>query len=230
MDFSNAIINIDQINKNIEAARLFQNAHHIVKLVGISKYHTSEEVRTLYKAGQRAFGENKVQDLEKKQKELQDLPIEWHFVGTLQTNKINALIDCEPYLVHSIDGLKLASEFDKRLKIKNKTQKALLQINSANEETKSGVDPSEAVEIYKKIQTEFSNIELIGVMSIGAHTDDIEKIKESFALTKNIFDQLKIFGAKICSMGMSDDYEIAIANGSNMIRVGSALFKNEENK
>ena len=228
MTLKNAIENLDLINKNIEFSRLQNNAHHIVKVVGISKYHTTNEIMKLYKAGQRAFGENKVQDLKQKMDELNDLPIEWHFVGNLQTNKINALIDCDPFLVHSLDGYELASELDKRLKIKNKTMNCLLQINSANEDTKSGVNTENAIEIYKKITNDFSNIRLKGVMSIGAHTDDTMTIKESFEKTKQIFDKLQVFGAKICSMGMSSDYNLAIACGSNMIRVGSILFKNEE--
>lgn len=228
MTFSNAIINIDKINKNIEISRLIQNPHHIVKLVGISKYHTSDEVKMLYQAGQRAFGENKVQDLKQKMEELNELPIEWHFVGNLQTNKINALIDCDPFLVHSIDGYELASELDKRLKIKNKTMNCLLQINSANEDTKSGVNTENAIEIYKKITNDFSNIRLKGVMSIGANTDKIDVIRESFDKTKKVFDKLQVCGAKICSMGMSSDYNLAIACGSNMIRVGNILFKDEE--
>ena len=228
MTLKNAIENLDLINKNIEFSRLQNNAHHIVKVVGISKYHTSDEVVVLYRAGQRAFGENKVQDLKQKMDELNDLPIEWHFVGNLQTNKINALIDCDPFLVHSLDGYELASELDKRLKIKNKTMNCLLQINSANEDTKSGVDVENAFEIYKQITNDFSNIRLKGVMSIGANTENIEAIKESFEKTKQIFDKLQVFGAKICSMGMSSDYNLAIACGSNMIRVGNILFKDEE--
>lgn len=228
MTKKSAILNLDLINKNIEFSRLQNNPHHIVKVVGVSKYHSSDDVRILYEAGQRAFGENKVQDLKNKIEALKDLPIEWHFVGNLQTNKINALIDCEPFLVHSLDGYELASELDKRLKIKNKTMNCLLQINSANEDTKSGVNPENAVEIYKKIQNDFSNINLKGIMSIGAHVEDHNIIELSFKKTEEIFKQLEYCGAKICSMGMSSDYPLAIANGSNMIRVGSILFKDEE--
>lgn len=226
MTLDNAINNIDSINKAIENARLKVSAHHIVKLVGISKYHTQSEIATLYQAGQRAFGENKVQDLKLKQKLLADLPIEWHFVGRLQTNKINALIDSDIFLMHSLDSLELASELDKRLKIKNKTMNCLLQINAAYEETKSGVHPDEAVAIYRNIQSNFLNIKLVGIMSIGAHSNDTIQIKNSFITTKNIFDSLQNDGAKICSMGMSSDFELAIECGSNMIRVGSLLFCN----
>ena len=225
MDKKTATKNLDKVITKIEAARLRISEHHIVKLIGISKYSTVEDIKTLYEAGQRAFGENKVQDLKQKSEELDELPIEWHFVGTLQKNKINNLIDLNPTLIHSLDSLELAVELNKKLEAKNKKLSALLQINSAYEETKSGVLPEVAVDIYKQILETCPNIILKGVMSIGAHTEDEKIIKESFKTTKNIYDKLVPFGAKYCSMGMSSDFELAITCGSNMIRVGSTLFK-----
>jgi len=218
-----AINNLDEIITNIEFARVQVNEHHIVQLVGVSKYNTIDDVKTLYSAGQRAFGENKVQDLKDKSNALDELPISWHFIGTLQKNKINNLIDLNPVLMHSLDSLDLANELNKKLQAKNKKMNCLLQINSSNEDTKSGVTPSEAVDIYNTIKQTCPNIVLKGVMSIGTHSSNKDLIKQSFNITKNIFD--KCDGAKICSMGMSSDYELAISCGSNMIRVGSALFK-----
>lgn len=218
-----AVTNLDNIIGKIEFSRLQLSQHHIVQLIAISKYSTCDDIKTLYEAGQRAFGENKVQDLKEKMEKLSDLPIAWHFVGTLQKNKINNLIDLNPVLVHSLDSLELAQELDKKLKVKNKTMNCLLQINSAYEDTKSGVDPKDAIEIYKEIEEKYTNIKLKGIMSIGAHSDDEMKIEKSFKTTKEIFDSLS--NAKICSMGMSGDFQTAILNGSNMIRVGSALFK-----
>lgn len=218
-----AIQNLDEIIKKVEFARLQVSEHKIVQIVGVSKYNTSDDVANVYKAGQRAFGENKVQDLKQKQEELDEYPISWHFIGTLQKNKINNLIDTNPVLMHSLDSLDLAEELDKKLKAKNKTMNCLLQINSAFEDTKSGVEPVDAVEIYKTIKERYTNIKLKGVMSIGANSEDREDIIKSFRLTKEIFD--KCDGAEICSMGMSGDFELAIACGSNMIRVGSGLFK-----
>lgn len=217
--------NLDEIITKVEGARLRISEHHIVKIIGISKYSTSADVKTLYEAGQRAFGENKVQDLKQKMEELDELPIEWHFVGTLQKNKINNLIDLNPTLIQSLDSLDLALELNKKLEAKNKKLSALLQINSAYEETKSGVMPEVALEVYKQIIKLCPNIILKGVMSIGAHVEDEKIIKESFKTTKKIFDEVVPFGAKYCSMGMSSDFELAIACGSNMIRVGSTLFK-----
>ena len=225
MDKQTATKNLNQLITKVEGARLRISEHHIVKIIGISKYSTSTDVKTLYEAGQRAFGENKVQDLKQKMEELDELPIEWHFVGTLQKNKINNLIDLNPTLIHSLDSLDLALELNKKLEAKNKKLSALLQINSAYEETKSGVMPEVALEIYKQILELCPNIILKGVMSIGAHVEDEKIIKESFKTTKKIFDEVVPFGAKYCSMGMSGDFELAIACGSNMIRVGSTLFK-----
>ena len=225
MNKETATKNLDNLITKVEGARLRISEHHIVKIIGISKYSTTADIATLYEAGQRAFGENKVQDLKAKSEELEELPIEWHFVGTLQKNKINNLIDLNPSLIHSLDSLELAIELDKKLEAKNKKLSALLQINSAYEETKSGVLPEVAVEVYKQILELCPNIILKGVMSIGAHVEDEKVIKESFKTTKKIYDELVSSGAKYCSMGMSSDFELAIACGSNMIRVGSTLFK-----
>ena len=225
MNKQTATKNLNQLITKVEGARLRISEHHIVKIIGISKYSTSTDVKTLYEAGQRAFGENKVQDLKQKMEELDELPIEWHFVGTLQKNKINNLIDLNPTLIQSLDSLDLALELNKKLEAKNKKLSALLQINSAYEDTKSGVMPEVAVEVYKQILELCPNIILKGIMSIGAHVEDEKIIKESFKTTKKIYDELVPFGAKYCSMGMSSDFELAIACGSNMIRVGSTLFK-----
>lgn len=225
MNKQTATKNLDQLITKVEGARLKISEHHIVKIIGVSKYSTDADVKILYEAGQRAFGENKVQDLKQKMEELEELPIEWHFIGTLQKNKINNLIDLNPTLIQSLDSLDLALELNKKLEAKNKKLSALLQINSAYEDTKAGVLPENALEVYKQILELCPNIILKGIMSIGAHVEDEKIIKESFKTTKKIYDELVPFGAKYCSMGMSSDFELAIACGSNMIRVGSTLFK-----
>ena len=225
MNKTTATQNLDDVITRVEGARLKISEHHIVKIIGISKYSTSEDIETLYNVGQRAFGENKVQDLKTKIEVLEELPLEWHFVGTLQKNKINNLIDLKPSLVQSIDSLELAQELNKKLEAKNKKLSILLQINSAREDSKSGVLPEVAVEIYKQIIDTCPNLRLKGVMSIGSHVEDENVIKDSFKTTKKIYDELSPLGAIYCSMGMSSDYELAIACGSNMIRVGSTLFK-----
>lgn len=225
MNKEQAVSNLNKVISKMEGARLFISEHHIVKLIAVSKYSTKEDITSLYEAGQRAFGENKVQDLKEKSNALDELPLEWHFIGTLQKNKINNLIDLKPTLMHSLDSLELAQELNKKLEAKNTTMKCLLQINSANEATKAGVKAEEAFEIYKTITDTCLNIKLQGVMSIGAHSEVRDEIKKSFTLTKEVYDKVVPLGAKYCSMGMSSDYELAIASGSNMIRVGSSLFK-----
>lgn len=215
-------IYIDDTIRRVEFARVRFDEKHIVKIVAISKYSTSQEIEKLYRIGQRAFGENKVQDLKAKSSALDELPLEWHFVGNLQKNKINNLLDINPALFHALDSLELAHELQKKLEARDMTLEALLQINSAKEESKHGVMPEVAVDIYKQIQKECPNIHLKGVMSIGARTDDKDIIKKSFETTYNIYKQLD--GATICSMGMSGDFELAIECGSNMVRLGSIMF------
>lgn len=215
-------IYIDNVIRRVEFARVKVSAHHIVKIVAISKYSTSKEIEELYNIGQRAYGENKVQDLKAKSEELKELPIEWHFVGNLQKNKINNLLDINPTLFHALDSLELAYELQKKLKARDMTLDALLQINSAKEESKHGFMPEVAKESYEKIAKECPNINLKGVMSIGAHSDDKDVIKKSFETTHKIYSELE--GATICSMGMSGDFELAIECGSNMVRLGSIMF------
>jgi len=215
-------IYIDDVIRRVEFARVRVSGHHIVKIVAISKYSTSDEIQKLYNIGQRAYGENKVQDLKAKATELEDLPLEWHFVGNLQKNKINNLLDINPTLFHALDSLDLAYELQKKLEAKDMTLDTLLQVNSAKEDSKHGFMPEVAQESYEKIQKECPNINLRGLMSIGSHSDDKEIIKKSFEITHDIYKKLD--GATICSMGMSGDFELAIECGSNMVRLGSVMF------
>jgi len=217
--------NLDEVIWNIEQARVEVSEHHIVKLVAVGKYSNEESIKTLYELGQRAFGENQVQQLAERTQNLDDLPIEWHMLGHLQSNKINKLLELRPSLLQSLDSIKLAQSLNRRLVEKNQTINALLQINSANEESKSGVGIDKAIDIYQQIKQECSNINLKGVMSIGAHTEDTQEIQKSFELTHSIYEKLVKDGASICSMGMSNDYELAIKCGSNLVRVGSKIFK-----
>lgn len=213
---------LQEVIAKIEKARIAYSRHQVIKLVAVSKYWDVNQIIELYEGGQRAFGENKVQDLKVKSNELENYPLEWHLIGTIQENKINTIISLAPSLIHSIDSLKLALAFQQRLEREGKNQRALLQINSAREESKSGVSPEEAKEIYLAIQESCPNLLLEGVMSIGAHTQDQKIIAKSFEMTKKIFDSLP--NAKTLSMGMSGDYELAISCGTNMLRIGSALI------
>ncbi|EAJ0335194.1 YggS family pyridoxal phosphate-dependent enzyme [Campylobacter lari] len=191
-----------------------------VRLIAASKYVQDEQIRELFKQGVIEFGENQVQALALKKEKLQNLEIKWHFIGNLQSNKINLLIKQNPLLWQSCNGLKIAKAVDKRLDYKLDT---LLEINTANESSKSGIEQNKAVEEYLQIQEECENLNLVGIMCIGSM--DEEKVQESFEQTFKIYENLQKHGAKICSMGMSGDFELAIKCGSNMVRLGSILFK-----
>ncbi|MFG5138846.1 YggS family pyridoxal phosphate-dependent enzyme [Campylobacter lari] len=191
-----------------------------VRLIAASKYVQDEQIRELFKQGIFEFGENQVQALALKKEKLQDLEIKWHFIGNLQSNKINLLIKQKPVLWQSCNGIKIAKAVDKRLEYKLDT---LLEINTANENSKSGIEQNKAMEEYLQIQEECENLNLVGIMCIGAMNE--EKVQEGFEQTFKIYENLQKHGAKICSMGMSGDFELAIKCGSNMVRLGSILFK-----
>ena len=217
--------NFDEVFWKIEEARIAVSEHHIVQIVAVGKYTDVQNIATLYELGQRAFGENQVQQLKERMTTLEELPLEWHMIGSLQKNKINNLIDLRPSLMQSLDSVSLAEELNKKLEAKNSTMHCLLQINAANEESKSGVSTEEAFDLYQQIKETCPNITLKGVMTIGAHTEDTKIIQQSFESTHKIYESLEKEGATICSMGMSSDYDLAIRCGSNLIRVGSVLFK-----
>jgi pyridoxal phosphate enzyme (YggS family) len=220
--------NLDEVIWSIEEARLSVSEHHIVKLVTVGKYTSIDNISTLYELGQRAFGENQVQQLEQRVGLLDNLPLEWHFIGTLQKNKINKLIDTNPSLVQSIDSLELAIVLDEKLGRKEKRLNALLQINSSDENTKSGVSIETSKDIYQEIIERCPNINLKGVMSIGANSADTTLVQSGFESTYRVYEELQRDGATICSMGMSGDYRLAIACGSNLVRIGSAIFDTKE--
>ncbi|MBE0490827.1 MAG: YggS family pyridoxal phosphate-dependent enzyme [Sulfurospirillum sp.] len=214
----------DVVLSKIEKVRLRVNQHQIIKIIAVSKSVDADAIKKMYAIGQRAFGENRVQDLKIKTQTLDDLPLEWHFIGRLQTNKINQLIDLEPALMHSCDSLQMACELDNRLSVKEKSMDVLLQINSAYEEQKAGVLPEKALETYEQILLTCKHINLKGVMSIGAHVQEEKIVQKSFETTYKIFEKLSDKGAIHCSMGMSSDFELAVACGANMLRIGSTLF------
>ena len=225
LDKENLRAKLDQVIWNIEKARIAVSEHHIVQLVAVGKYTEIENIETLYHLGQRAFGENQVQQLKTRMSQLEALPLEWHMIGRLQKNKINNLIDLHPALMHSLDSLELAETLNTKLAAKEREMPCLLQINASQEASKSGVHPDEAVDLYQEILERFPRIHLRGVMTIGAQSDEKREIQKSFETTRTIFETLQKEGASICSMGMSNDYTLAIQCGSTLVRVGSALFK-----
>lgn len=195
-----------------------------VKLVAVSKNHPSEKIKEVYDLGQRAFGENKVQELLEKQPVLPN-DIEWHLIGHLQTNKVKYIAGFIS-MIESIDSEKLLKEVDKEALKNNRKINVLLQVKIANEETKFGLTTDEAKDIFNQyLEGNFPNIEIKGLMGMASFVDDETQIREEFSVLKNLFDELsQLKPLETLSMGMSGDFPLAIDCGSNSVRVGSAIF------
>ena len=202
-----------------------KNIPENVTLVAVSKTKPMSMILEAYAIGQRIFGENKVQDLVDKYEALPK-DIEWHMIGHLQTNKVKYIA---PFvnLIHGVDSLKLLTEINKRAKNASRIQPLLLQIHIADEETKFGLSFVEANEILTLSKTEeLKHISIKGFMGMSTNTPDKSQVKKEFKSLNDFFESKRIDHPEIdvLSMGMSGDYELAIANGSNMIRIGSTLF------
>ncbi len=203
-----------------------------VTLVAVSKYSTDEEVMEAYEAGHRDFGENKAQDLKRRADELPK-DIRWHFIGHLQRNKVKYIADFI-HMIHAVDSLKLLKEINKRAKNAGRKIPCLLQMHIASEESKFGLDRDEIVEMVRdNALTEFENVEITGLMGMATNTENTETIRKEFIVLKGLFDEINTEDtpAKVhmetLSMGMSNDYRIALEEGTNSVRIGSAIFKEE---
>lgn len=207
--------NLIQIRKHIPA---------YVTLVCVSKFHPNEAIMAAYDAGERVFGESKVQEVCAKYESLPK-DIHWHFIGHLQSNKVKYIV---PFveLIHGVDSIKLLSEIDRQASKHNRVVDCLLQVHIASEETKFGFSPDE-IQAAVNDATNYKNIRIIGLMGMATFTDNKNQVKSEFRLLKSIFDSLKTeFGLSVLSMGMSDDFELAIEEGSTMVRIGSSIFGN----
>ena len=195
-----------------------------VQLVAVSKTHPAEEVEKVYQLGQRVFGENKVQEMVEKY-EVLPKDIHWHLIGHLQTNKVKYIA---PFvsMIQSVDSEKLLQEIDKHAAKNNRIIKVLLQVKIAEEESKTGLEISEAKELFLQYQQGiFPNIEICGLMGMATFTDDKSQVEREFSFLKRFYDQLSLQKSlEVLSMGMSDDYPLAIKCGANSVRVGSAIF------
>lgn len=200
-----------------------------IKLVAVSKTKPVEIILDAYNAGQRIFGENKVQELITKQA-LLPKNIEWHFIGHLQRNKVKYIA---PFvaLIHAVDSLRLLSEINKQGFKNKRVLQCLLQFHIASESSKYGLSFSEAAELLQSDQyNSFEHVEIVGVMGMATFTENVSQIRQEFKTLKKYFNQLKsdffsdLPAFKEISMGMSDDYQIAIEEGSTIIRVGTKIF------
>ena len=197
-----------------------------VTLVAVSKTKPEEAILEAYEAGQRDFGENRVQELVGK---IDHLPqdIRWHFIGNLQRNKVKYL-DERIYLIHSLDRASLAKEINKNAKKKGFVQKVLLEVNIGGEESKGGISPEDLPKLIEAVQ-KLPNLHVKGLMAMIPETSDVEEQKKYFTKMAELFKQEKAktgpqYEMEILSMGMSGDYKAAMDCGSTMVRVGSAIF------
>ena len=192
-------------------------------LIAVSKNRSIQEIKEAYNYGQLKFGENRVQEIVDKQSKLPD-DIEWHMIGHLQKNKVKYIARFIN-LIHSLDRISLAKEIDKQAKKEDRIINCLIQIKISKEDSKFGIKIEEFRDFYKSLEI-YENINIIGLMGMATFTNNIELINEEFKMIKIIYDDIASIDPKfkILSIGMSDDYNIALKNGSNMIRIGSKIF------
>jgi pyridoxal phosphate enzyme (YggS family) len=196
-----------------------------VTLVAVSKTKPVSDILEAYEAGQRIFGENKIQEMVNKYDALPK-DIQWHMIGHLQRNKVKYMAHFVE-LIHGVDSFKTLKEIDKQAKKHDRIINCLLQARIAKEETKFGLEFSEIESILQsKELAELKNIKIVGLMGMASFSSNEKEVSAEFQRLKNLYDKINHtnFGLEILSMGMSGDYKIAIKNGSNMIRVGSAIF------
>lgn len=215
------------IRSKIEALK--ETVPSNVKIVAVSKFHSNEEIMEAYNAGQRLFGESRVQELVQKQQELPK-DIEWHFIGNLQRNKVKQIA---PFvtLIHSLDSERLMREIEKQGCANNRVIPCLLQIHIADEDTKSGFSPEECRKFLSEGRwRECRHVKISGLMGMATFTEDEKKVKNEFDQLKSLFDEFKELhfkddaDFKEVSMGMTGDYPLAIESGSTIVRIGTLIF------
>ena len=190
-----------------------------VNIVAVSKYHTKEEIDAVAKEGLITFGENRVQELLEKY----DPKYKWHIIGHLQTNKVKYIIG-KVEMIESLDSIKLAKEIEKQAAKHDVIQNVLVQIKISKDELKTGLPIEETDSFLKEVST-YPHIKLKGFMCVASHTDNIQLIEEEFSMMNDLYKNYKdLYQLDTLSMGMSNDYELAIKHGSNTVRIGSAIF------
>lgn len=214
------LINLESYHK------IIHNLQNKATLVAVSKIKPVEAILALYNVGQKDFGENYVQELVDKQSKL-PTDIRWHFIGHLQSNKVKYIAPFV-YLIHGVDSFKLLNEINKQAKKNNRVIKCLLQVHIAQESTKFGFGLNELTDL--RILNEFKNVEVIGLMGMASFSTNSTLIRNEFKQLKTLFENIKQNNPLFIelSMGMSDDYKIALEEGSTLVRIGSLLFGKRE--
>lgn len=215
------------IKRNISA--ICSSLPESVKLIAVSKFHPVETIKEAYEAGQRIFGESRVQELMAKQPALPD-DIEWHFIGTLQTNKVRYIA---PFIsmIQSVDTLRLLQEISRQAERCNRVIRILLEVHIAEENSKHGFSVDECKTLFTgNILQQYPNIQVCGLMGMATFTDNINQVRHEFGILRTLFEDIKSLPVTDkanfteLSMGMSDDYKTAIEEGSTIVRIGTGIF------
>lgn len=217
---------LDDVQSRINAASSCSAYKQKVKLVAVTKTHPPEKLEMVYHHGVRVFGENRVQELLTKKNILPD-DIEWHLIGPLQTNKVKTILP-HVKLIHSLDRENLAEELDKRAGMNSFFVNTLIEVNVAKEESKHGILPEEVSDFVHYLSNK-NNIKVIGLMTVAPYTDKPEEVRWVFQRLRKLFVDLQSLNLpniemQWLSMGMTNDFEIAIEEGSNLVRIGSGIF------
>ncbi len=218
------------VRANIE--RVLSEIPAGVRLVAVSKFHPVEKLMAAYEAGQRRFGESRVQELLAKEPQM-PADVEWHFIGHLQTNKVKQLVG-KAWLIESIDSERLLDMVDQESRKAGVTTRVLMQVHVAREETKFGFWPEELLDYFRARKFEnLTNTHICGVMGMASNTDDEQRVSEDFAAIAKVYGDIlelcpDLRGFDTLSMGMSGDWPLAVEHGSNMVRIGTAIFGERE--
>ncbi len=221
--------NITEIKKRITSAALrVDRDPDEIKLLAVTKTHPVETIKTALESGVDFIGENRIQEAKDKLPKLENLFKEFHFIGHLQSNKINKLMKLKPTLIHSLDKFSTANKLNNYLKQNSITQNVLIEVNTSGEESKFGVTPEDTLTFVKSV-SQLGNINIKGLMTISMFTYDEEIVRSSFSKLRKLFNEIKMLKIpntqmKFLSMGMTNDFEIAIEEGANIIRIGTAIF------
>lgn len=220
--------NYDEILKRIDTTckKIGRNPKDI-KVIAVSKTVDSDRAREAIEAGIENLGENRVQELTKKYQELEDIDVKWHMIGHLQKNKVKYIID-KTELIHSVESLSLAEEINKRAGQNNLIANVLIELNIGEEESKFGIREDQVYDFIKSMEV-FENIKVMGLMTVAPFCENPEDVRWVFKKMKNIYDEVSTMNyknteMKYLSMGMTNDFEVAIEEGSNIIRIGTAIF------
>ena len=218
------------VRANIE--RVLSEMPNGVRLVAVSKFHPVEKLMAAYEAGQRRFGESRVQELLAKEPQM-PADVEWHFIGHLQTNKVKQLVG-KASLIESIDSERLLDMVDQESRKAGVTTRVLMQVHVAREETKFGFWPEELLDYFRARKFEnLTNTHICGVMGMASNTDDAERVSQDFAAIADVYKEIlrlcpDLRGFDTLSMGMSGDWPLAVEHDSNMVRIGTAIFGERE--